>query len=171
MKLLPAAVLSVLLLVSGSGYYISVHGGNVVEDGVVTKALVEKLEDTKVLTVDFTKLTEFPFTEMQVFEPFTPRTDICRAIDLTGWNCLREVPFMVDEHHYFVVFRQQSQVVHREYQALAHGRYMALPNGFKLTDVLSTFRVVRNYANRDESGHPLVYLAPTRPGALSTLND
>lgn len=164
-----ALLLSALLLASGLSYYVSVHGSNVVEDGPVTLALAAELDNPKTRSVDFVKIAQFPFTEMQVFEPFTNRNDICRSVDLTGWECIQKVPFQVDANHYFVVFRQQTDVVHREFQSVSHGRYVAMGNGFKATDLKSKFTVARNFSSRDDNGKPLVYLAPQKQGLLAAL--
>lgn len=169
MQVRSALILSALLLLSGVGYYVSVHGGNIVEDGPVTQALSAELENVRVKSVDFSKLAGFPFTEMQVFEPFTNRNDICRAVDLTGWDCLRKVPFQVEDGHYFLVFRQQTEVVHHEFMSVSHGRFVAVNNGFRTTDAMSKFMVVRNWSAKDAEGHPQVYMRPERMGVLSNV--
>lgn len=169
MQVRTALILSALLLASGAGYYVSVHGSNLVEDGPVTQALGAELENARIKTVDFSKLAAFPYTEMQVFEPFTNRNDICRAVDLTGWDCLRKVPFQVEEGHYFLVFRQQTEVVHREFMSVSHGRFVAVNNGFRVTDMMSKFNVVRNWSSKDKDGNPQVFLAPQRAGLLSNV--
>ena len=170
MRTLTAAVLTSLLLVSGACLYVSVHGRNVVTDGPVAIALAAVLDDPTSRTVDYKALgekAEVPFTEMLVFEPFTPRDEICRAVDLTGFDCVAQVPYQVASDFYFVVFRQQTTVVHREYQALSHGRFAALRNGFRLADSASEFKVVRNFSSRDSNGYPQTYLTPKRQSLFS----
>jgi hypothetical protein len=89
--------------------------------GPVSKALEKAIKVDKRSVVDVSTLTDFNWSHLLLFGPYTERERICKRLQLKALECRWIAPAMVDEGQYFLAFRSSSELVHTEFHTRANG--------------------------------------------------
>jgi hypothetical protein len=91
--------------------------------GDVSTSLQREIREKKLEAINLAELTNFSWTEMFAFGPYRDRDDICPILGLSGFRCWWVVPAMVDEGHYFLAFRDGSEIAHYEHHRRRNGDF------------------------------------------------
>jgi hypothetical protein len=110
-------MLALLLLATGCADY-----ELYLKSGKVGRALRHALRETEKDMVTIAQLTDFPWNELFVFEPYTPRSSVCLRLAIAAVDCLRLVPHeSKDDSESLMVFRDGGRIVHIEMHFRANG--------------------------------------------------
>ena len=115
----------------------------------------QSVEGAEVRIADITK---FSWDTFLVFSPYTTNVDICSRLGPMFRECAKEVPAVVDEGAYLLVFASADRVVHIELYPRGKGDFCEISCALVLTREQAVFRVNRDDATVGQ------YLKLTRTG-------
>lgn len=125
-------------------------------EGEVSRALDLALHERGSERATLAELTRFPWDELLLFAPYTPRASVCQALALSRARCaLVARGESGSDGEMLMVFREAGQVVHSEMHLRAHGDFLPLPD-VPLTPATAVFDVVRDGDGAD--GRPWLRL-------------
>jgi hypothetical protein len=87
--------------------------------GKVSKRIAHEVRAKHAQHVDMAEMTDFPWDELYLFGPYQVRDSICKTLRISGTECSRVSPDMVDEGDFLLVFRHKGHIAHVE----KHRRY------------------------------------------------
>ena len=109
--------------------------------GPISKALEKAIKVERKTAVDVSALTNFEWSELLLFGPYTDRERICKALRLHALECRWVAPDMVDEGQYFLAFRTSTGLAHTELHARANGDFYGTDLTSPIPRERSTFSV------------------------------
>ncbi len=125
-------------------------------EGEVSRALNLALHERQRERITLAELTRFPWDELLLFAPYTPRASVCQALALSRARCaLVARGESSSDGEMLMVFREAGQVVHSEMHLRSHGDFLPLP-GAPLTPATAVFDVVEEGEGTD--GRPWLRL-------------
>lgn len=119
-------VLAILLSLSLSGC------GDIyryIKSGEIGWALKKEIRDKKATKVDVAKLTEFEWDEFFVFDPYQPKKEVCKRLNLSPSDCESSTAFeSISDGEMLMVFRRNGVIVHTEMHIRWHGDFTPAPD-------------------------------------------
>ena len=132
------------LLVLGAAACSEVANG----PGMISQRIGDIVRDPAATEVDMRKLTSFGWDRFVLFEPGTPREQICDFIGAKRPHCGRIVRYLsVPEDCVALAFALDKQLTHIELHALAHGRFDLRPRAGMPREA-AVFRIRRETSTR-----------------------
>ncbi len=127
--------------------------------GPVGKALRHEVREKKQKEIDLVKVVPFQWDELFLFEPYTPRNEVCKDLGLNGAECLLVVTSeSTDDGEMFMVFRQKKKIVHTEMYVRFNGDFT--PLDFKQPITPSEAKFIVKEDGQSASGEPWLKLKP-----------
>lgn len=130
--------------------------------GPVSKSLRKQIFERQQTTIEISGFTPFPWDELHLFGPYTPRADVCRRISLAELKCRTAMPFeAVPEAEVLLVFRNQGEMIYLEPHPRANGDFVPLDYPQPLTRAAAVFVV--EPGGKDGGGETWYRLRPRKP--------
>ena len=112
------------------------------KSGQVGWALKKAIRDEHRQTVVLKELTHFAWDECYLFDPYSPRSSVCKRLALSPAECKETIKTdSTDDGEMLIVFRNQGKVIHVEMHFRWHGDFTPAPEE-PLTPTSAVFFVV-----------------------------
>jgi hypothetical protein len=114
------------------------------KSGPVSWSLKQEVRDRGASRVVLSQLTNFGWDQLFLFEPYTPKTEVCATLAIAASECDREVQASsTDDGEMLLAFRQAGAVVHVELHYRWHGDFTPLVAEQPVGRNKAIFRVLR----------------------------
>jgi hypothetical protein len=129
--------------------------------GPVGKALRNEVRERKQREIDLVSMVPFKWDELFLFEPYSPRSEVCKELRLKESECSSIVKSeSTDDGQMLLVFKLEAQIVHTEMHIRFNGDFTPLDFKQPITPTTAKFRVQEE--GHSASGKPWLRLRPTK---------
>ncbi|SFD21415.1 hypothetical protein [Massilia yuzhufengensis] len=110
----------------------------------ISPAIRELVRESKTGTMQLADATPFTWDQVYLFDPYTPRSEVCRALRIQADECVRLVPFeSTDDGEMSIAFLQHGQLIHYTAHSRSNGDFAPAPAAQPLSAKSAVFRIVR----------------------------
>jgi hypothetical protein len=127
--------------------------------GPVGKAIRHEVREQKQKEIDLARVVPFQWDELFLFQPYTPRSEICKDLGLYEAECLLVVKSeSTDDGEMFMAFRYKKKIVHTEMYIRFNGDFTPLDFKQPITPNRAKFSVKET--GKSVRGEPWLKLRP-----------
>jgi len=117
-----------ILALGAIGFVLAVAGCS--DAGSVSKSIGEVVRGQKLQELRLASVTHFQWDKVYLFQPYTPRPEVCKGLGVQANDCERVVPHAsIDDGVMSLAFRSGSRVVRHELHARSNGDFTPIPSG------------------------------------------
>ena len=133
-----ATLLIVVCLLSGCGDLY-----RFAKSGPVGWEIKKQLRDRGMRTVNLSEVAPFGWSELFLFNPYSSRDSVCKALGINLSQCTNVVTSeTVDEGSVLLVFRDSGVIVHSELHFRFHGDFAPVPPSQPIARAAASFQAV-----------------------------
>lgn len=119
-------------------------------DEQVSSAIGAAVREGKVQELRLASITDFEWDKLYLFDPYTPRADVCNVLQVQAKYCERVVPFeSTDDGIMTMAFVSGTRVVRYSKHSRWNGDFTPSPKQQPIPSVRAVFRVSPSGTSQD----------------------